>query len=98
MNGTLGITNIQPPPHAVIVQPKDPALREGGPILAIDEQGRVANFGDRTLLPQDAELVDGRGLRIRPGLIDIHVHGGGGFDLMTDDPEQVRILERPTPQ
>ena len=38
------------------------------------------------------EVVDGGGRYCAPGLIDIHVHGGGGFDLMTDDPEQVARL------
>lgn len=42
----------------------------------------------------DASLVDGGGRTVAPGLIDVHVHGGGGFDLMTDDPEQVRGFAR----
>ena len=42
----------------------------------------------------DDEIVDGRGLLVAPGYVDIHVHGGGGFDLMTDDAEQVRRYAR----
>jgi N-acetylglucosamine-6-phosphate deacetylase len=45
-------------------------------------------------MPPGAEVVDGRGRLLAPGLIDIHVHGGGGFDLMSDDPEQVRSYAR----
>ncbi len=44
--------------------------------------------------PSGDEIVDGRGLVVAPGYVDIHVHGGGGFDLMTDDPEQVRGYAR----
>jgi N-acetylglucosamine-6-phosphate deacetylase len=45
-------------------------------------------------LPRDVRIVDGGGRLLAPGLIDIHVHGGGGFDLMSDDPEQVRGYAR----
>jgi len=41
-----------------------------------------------------AEIIDAAGRYLAPGLIDVHVHGGGGFDLMTDDPEQVRGYAR----
>ena len=44
--------------------------------------------------PAGYEIVDGGGRYCAPGLIDIHVHGGGGFDLMTDDIEQVRGYAR----
>lgn len=46
--------------------------------------------GDSDLVPGDAEIIDAGGRYLAPGLIDVHVHGGGGFDLMTDEPEQVR--------
>ncbi len=45
-------------------------------------------------LPEAAERIDGGGRLLAPGLIDVHVHGGGGFDLMSDDPEQVRGYAR----
>jgi N-acetylglucosamine-6-phosphate deacetylase len=45
-------------------------------------------------IPHDATVIDGRGRYLAPGLIDVHVHGGGGFDLMSDDPEQVRRYAR----
>ena len=44
--------------------------------------------------PAPASAYDGRGLIIAPGYVDTHVHGGGGFDLMTDDVEQVRGFAR----
>lgn len=49
-------------------------------------------------VPDDAEVVDSRGRYLAPGFIDIHVHGGGGFDLMSDDAEQVRGYARWVPR
>ncbi|TAK65302.1 MAG: N-acetylglucosamine-6-phosphate deacetylase [Dehalococcoidia bacterium] len=61
-------------------------LRVGGGAIEVIDSATAAPSGD--------EIVDGRGLLVAPGYIDIHVHGGGGFDLMTDDPEQVRGYAR----
>ncbi|MBL8891917.1 MAG: N-acetylglucosamine-6-phosphate deacetylase [Planctomycetaceae bacterium] len=40
--------------------------------------------------PQDAQIVSLRGCFLTPGLIDIHVHGGGGTDFMDGTIEAVR--------
>lgn len=45
-------------------------------------------------VPHDMDAVDAGGMYVSAGLIDVHVHGGGGFDLMSDDPEQVRGYAR----
>ncbi len=50
--------------------------------------------GAAAIPPADYEIVDGGGRYCAPGLIDIHVHGGGGFDLMTDNIDQVRGYAR----
>ena len=44
--------------------------------------------------PYGDEFIDGGGRIVAPGYVDIHVHGGGGFSLMTDDQEQVRGYAR----
>jgi N-acetylglucosamine-6-phosphate deacetylase len=62
-------------------------LIEGGRIVAL-------RAGAASIPPDDYAMVDGSGRYCAPGLIDVHVHGGGGFDLMTDDPEQVRGYAR----
>jgi N-acetylglucosamine-6-phosphate deacetylase len=58
--------------------------------------GRIAGVrtGAAAIAGDDYEIVDGGGRYCAPGLIDIHVHGGGGFELMTDDVEQVRGYAR----
>lgn len=40
------------------------------------------------------EVLDVRPLRVFPGLIDIHVHGAGGWSVETADAEQVRGMAR----
>jgi N-acetylglucosamine-6-phosphate deacetylase len=37
-------------------------------------------------------IIDLDGKRLIPGFIDIHVHGGGGFDVMSGDPADIHGL------
>lgn len=48
-------------------------LVENGKILAIEPED--------TSFP-DSRMIDAQGLYISPGFMDIHLHGGGGFDFM----------------
>ena len=51
---------------------------ENGKITAVTEEH----------LPAD-QIVDCKGLYLSPGFADIHVHGGGGFSAMSDDPDEI---------
>ncbi len=51
---------------------------------------RIAGVGADLLPPDGADILDLEGLILAPGFIDVHVHGGGGFSLMTDDPGEMR--------
>ncbi|TDA68669.1 MAG: N-acetylglucosamine-6-phosphate deacetylase [Clostridia bacterium] len=43
--------------------------------------------------PAGAEVIPGEGKWLLPGFIDLHVHGGGGGDFSSGDPEEIaRIL------
>ncbi len=53
------------------------------------EDGRIAAIGDAGTLKADGS-VDGEGLFLSPGFIDLHVHGGGGADFMDADPSAAR--------
>jgi N-acetylglucosamine-6-phosphate deacetylase len=44
--------------------------------------------------PAGAQTFDLSGLTLAPGFIDIHVHGGAGFSLITEDPEEIRSYAR----
>lgn len=46
------------------------------------ENGKVIEIGDNLDEIEVDSIIDAKGLFISPGFIDIHVHGGGGFDFM----------------
>lgn len=53
---------------------------EGGSILI--SNGMITAVSEENIDAKDAVEIDAGGNYISPGFIDIHVHGGGGFDFM----------------
>ena len=53
---------------------------------------KIAAYGAarETEIPQDAEIIDAGGLYVGPGLVDIHVHGGGDTDTYVDPVKAAR--------
>lgn len=70
--------------NGVLALPSGPSradiLCQGGKIIAI---GNGLNA-------EDAEVINVAGLTIGPGLIDVHVHGGGGHSFFTHDAQRIR--------
>lgn len=62
----------------------------------IIEDGTIAAAGRRQALaiPPNARIVDYGDAILTPGLIDIHVHGAAGFDVMEASPEELAAVER----
>ncbi len=58
---------------------------QGGSVLIND--GVIAEVANHDLDTTDAEILDAGGRYIAPGFIDIHVHGGGGYDFMDNTVE-----------
>lgn len=58
----------------------------GRRIAAVGTMGELRTGGG---VPAGAEAVDLAGRVLAPGFIDLHVHGGGGADLMDATPEAV---------
>src|SRR4051794_24151708 len=52
--------------------------------------GRVAAVGGAA--PAGAAVVEADGLVALPGFLDLHVHGGGGGDVMDATPRALRAL------
>ncbi len=49
------------------------------------EDGKIADFG-KGITATDCDVLDGRGLYLGPGLIDVHTHGAKDFWIQ-DDPQ-----------
>jgi N-acetylglucosamine-6-phosphate deacetylase len=72
-----------------------PLQRVNDPLVLI-EDGVIRQIGSRSNqeTPSGATLIDfGEGVLV-PGLIDIHIHGGAGFDVMQALAEGFATLER----
>lgn len=52
------------------------------------EDGRIAPVEERG--GTDDLVVDAGDALVTPGFVDVHTHGGGGHDLHTADPEEIR--------
>jgi N-acetylglucosamine-6-phosphate deacetylase len=57
---------------------------------------RIQAVGEPDGLPDT--VIDATGMIVMPGFIDVHTHGGGGHNLQTVDPEEIRGYERWAPQ
>src|SRR3990170_8713567 len=89
------IAQVYPEPHGA--RPMLTALLNAR-VLTPDEElagatvvvrdGRIEAVGVGLTPPTGAQSFDLAGLTLAPGFIDIHVHGGGGFSLISEDPEE----------
>ena len=46
------------------------------------EKGKILECGYNGQIPADASVIDANGAYIMPGFVEVHAHGGGGFDYM----------------
>jgi N-acetylglucosamine-6-phosphate deacetylase len=53
---------------------------EGGTVLVTDD--RITAVSDKDIAAPDAVKINAGGKFVSPGFIDMHVHGGGGYDFM----------------
>ena len=60
------------------------------------EDGRISAVGRRSEIshPQGARVVDFGDAILAPGLIDIHIHGGAGHDVMEGSEDALAAIER----
>lgn len=59
--------------------------------LVIDDDGRIAAVGQIAQLPRGADVIDGAGATLMPGLVDAHVHF-----YLNEQSMQERALTAPT--
>jgi N-acetylglucosamine-6-phosphate deacetylase len=60
-------------------------ILKGGSLLI--EDGTIIEVSNSNIDAPGAMAVDARGQYISPGFIDIHIHGGGGYDFMDNSVE-----------
>lgn len=51
------------------------------------KEGKIDGIFSSNPEIEGAEIIDAEGLFVSPGFIDIHLHGGGGFDFMDNSVE-----------
>lgn len=54
------------------------------------EVGEMNQFQQQT----NEEKIDAKGKIVIPGMIDVHIHGGHGIDVMDADPDKLRFLSK----
>jgi len=64
-------------------------IKNGGVII---EKGKIASVfaGDDYSRNAGDNIIDARGNYISPGFIDIHTHGGGGYNIMDGDVKSIK--------
>ena len=62
-------------------------LKDGSVII---RDSKILAVTDCDLAVVGAEVIDAKGMYVVPGGIDIHVHGGGGYDFMEGTEEAFR--------
>lgn len=62
--------------------------------IIIIENGKITDYGKLIdiNIPNDANIIDAEGAYVGPGFIDIHVHGGNGFDFCTNPEEAANFF------
>lgn len=58
------------------------------------EQGKISQLGggDAVYLPPNARVIDLEGRYLLPGFIDLHIHGGMGFDFSAANRQEIETI------
>ena len=70
-------------------------IRNGGLLICDGKVEKILTDWEG-YLNEDIEKIDGQGLDLLPGFIDVHVHGGYGYDFLENPDEAVSTFSRET--
>ena len=64
--------------------------------LLLVDQGKIVEVASREtrVLPSEVTVIELGGDLIAPGYVDLHIHGGAGFDVMDDVADGLPAVER----
>ena len=64
--------------------------------LVVIEDGRISAVGSRDAIeqPAGARVADFGSNILAPGFVDIHIHGGAGYDVMNASADELAAVER----
>lgn len=66
-----------------------------GSLIFSEAEAKIKKVASYNLTEEaDMEVIDARGGYLAPGMIDTHIHGGGGFDTMDSSPEALNEISR----
>lgn len=82
--------------YNVNIYPDDKDVYRNGSLLI--EDGRISAISREKMEVKDAESLDGQGMNLLPGYIDVHVHGGYGHDFLEEPAIAVETFSRNTVQ
>ena len=57
--------------------------------MCVIEDGKIVSVGKNEACD---EVIDGEGGYLMPGFIDLHCHGGGGFDFMDASANEMKVI------
>lgn len=61
--------------------------------IVVCRGGKIRYVGrSQAKVPATAEVVRAKGCYVTPGLVDLHIHGGAGADVMDGTPDAVRLV------
>lgn len=66
-------------------------IEEGSVLI---KNGKIAEINPNENDDNDDEILDGEGLYLSPGFIDIHIHGAGGYDTMDGTIEAINTISK----
>ncbi len=50
--------------------------------ILVVQDGKIKDIGYTGEVPDGAKVIDAQGGYVTPGLVEVHLHGGGGYDFM----------------